>query len=95
MKQATVTIFSRPGCHLCEVAKEAILKAGCEGEFVLEEVNIDNDPALRDRYGNDIPVIFINGVKVFKHRVDSREFRRRLRRLAEMSRCCTDRCGDV
>ncbi|HXU08147.1 MAG TPA: glutaredoxin family protein [Blastocatellia bacterium] len=82
MKQATVTIFSRPGCHLCEVAKEAMLKAGCEGEFVLEEVNIDDDPALGDRYGNDIPVIFINGVKVFKHRVDPREFKRKLRRLS-------------
>ena len=84
MKQATVTIFSRPGCHLCEVAKEAILNAGCEGEFVLEEVNIDDDLSLRDRYGNDIPVIFINGVKVFKHRVDSSEFKRKLRRLAKV-----------
>jgi len=82
MKQATVTIFSRPGCHLCEVAKEAMLNAGCDGEFVLAEVNIDEDQALRDRYGNDIPVIFINGVKVFKHRVDAREFRRKLHRPA-------------
>jgi glutaredoxin len=81
MKQATVTIFSRPGCHLCEVAKEAMLNAGCEGEFVLEEVNIDEDSALRDRYGDDIPVIFINGVKVFKHRVDPSEFKRKLYRL--------------
>jgi len=82
MKQATVTILSRPGCHLCEVAKDAMLNAGCEGEFVLEEVNIDDDPALRDRYGNDIPVIFINGVKMFKHRVDPHDFNRKLRRLA-------------
>jgi len=59
-----------------------MLSAGCEGEFVMEEVNIDDDPALRDRYGNDIPVIFINGVKVFKHRVDSLEFKGKLRRLA-------------
>lgn len=81
MKQAIVTIFSRPGCHLCEVAKEAMLNAGCEGEFVLEEVNIDEDSALRDRYGDDIPVIFINGVKVFKHRVDPSEFKRKLYRL--------------
>jgi glutaredoxin len=81
MKRATVTILSRPGCHLCEVAKDAMLNAGCEGEFVLEEVNVDEDRALRDRYGIDIPVIFINGVKVFKHRVDAREFKRKLRRL--------------
>ena len=81
-KKATVTIYTRPGCHLCDQAKEAILTSGCETEFLIEEVNIDEDPALRERYGWDIPVIFINGVKAFKHRVDPHEFRRKLRRLA-------------
>jgi glutaredoxin len=76
-----VTIYTRPGCHLCEEAKAAIKASGCEGEFLLEEVNIDDDPLLRERYGWDIPVIFINGVKVFKHRVDPQEFKRKLRRL--------------
>jgi len=82
MIKATVTIYTRPGCHLCEEAKTAIQTSGCAGEYSLEEVNIDNDPALRERYGFDIPVIFINGVKVFKHRVDSSEFKRKLWRLA-------------
>ena len=82
MIKATVTLCARPGCHLCEEAKVAIHASGCEGEFSLEEVNIDEDPALRERYGYDVPVIFINGVKVFKHRVDPAEFKRKLRRLA-------------
>lgn len=82
MKRAMVTIYTRPGCHLCDEAKAAIEASGCDGECSLEEVNIDEDPALRERHGNDIPVIFINGVKVFKHRVDPSEFRRKLRRLA-------------
>lgn len=77
-----VIIYTRPGCHLCEEAKTAINASGCEGEFILTEVNIDDDPLLRERYGDDIPVIFINGVKVFKHRVDPREFKRKLRRLS-------------
>jgi glutaredoxin len=77
-----VTIYTRPGCHLCEEAKAAIKASGCDGEFTLKEVNIDEDPLLRERYGYDIPVIFINGVKVFKHRVDPKEFRRKLRRLS-------------
>jgi glutaredoxin len=81
MTKATVTIYTRPGCHLCEVAKAAIHASGCDGEFSLEEVNIDEEPALSERYGYDIPVIFINGVKVFKHRVDPAEFKRKLRRL--------------
>lgn len=82
IKIATVTIYSRPGCHLCDEAKTAIGASGCAGEYSLEEVNIDDDPALRDRYGYDIPVVFINGIKVFKHRVEPAEFRRKLRRLS-------------
>ncbi len=81
MTKATVTLYTRPGCHLCEEAKAAIHASGCDGEFSLEEVNIDEDPALSERFGYDIPVIFINGVKVFKHRVDPVEFKRKLRRL--------------
>ena len=80
-ERAVVTIYTRPGCHLCEEAKASVLASGCAGEFSLEEVNIDNDPALRERYGYDIPVILINGIKVFKHRVDAGEFRRKFRRL--------------
>jgi glutaredoxin len=81
VKEATVIIYSRPGCHLCDEAKAAIRASGCDGEFSLEEINIDEDSALRERYGHDIPVVFINGVKAFKHRVDRREFKRKLRRL--------------
>jgi glutaredoxin len=79
---ATVKIYSRPGCHLCEVAKSNILSAGCEGEFVLEEINIDNDAAALQQFQYDIPVVFINGVKAFKHEAPSADFRRKLRRLA-------------
>ncbi|HKP88209.1 MAG TPA: glutaredoxin family protein [Blastocatellia bacterium] len=82
MKKASVTIYTRPGCHLCEEAKAAMRASACGEQFTLEEVNIDLDPALRDKYLYDIPVIFINGVKAFKHRVDPREFARKLRRLA-------------
>jgi glutaredoxin len=82
MSKAIVTIYSRPACHLCDEAKANIVSARTEIDFDIEEINIDTDPALRDRYGYDIPVVLINGVKVFKHRVDSDEFRRKLRRIA-------------
>jgi hypothetical protein len=80
MKKAIVTIYTRPGCHLCEEAKANILSAG--GAFEIEEINIDSVPELQVRYGHDIPVVLINGVKVFKHRVEAGEFRRKLRRIA-------------
>jgi len=82
MHRAIVIIYSRPGCHLCEEARATILSAGCSGEFELREVNIDQDAAALERYQNDIPVVFINGVKVFKHKVDPKEFKRKLRRLS-------------
>ena len=77
-----VTIYTRPGCHLCEEAKAAMNLARAEREFTLEEVNIDLDPAAAELYRYDIPVIFINGVKAFKHRVSARDFLRKLRRLS-------------
>ena len=80
MSKISVVIYSRPACHLCEEAKEAIERAGCAGEYTLSEVNIDTDPDLRERYKNDIPVITINGVEAFRHRVTSAEFKDRIRR---------------
>lgn len=82
MNRATVTIYSRPGCHLCEDAKAIILGAGLGDTVVIEEINIEDDPAIYDKYHYDIPVILINGIKVFKHKVDAAEFRRKLRRIA-------------
>lgn len=70
-----VIIYSKPGCHLCEEAKAAIQAAGCDGEYALEEVNIETDPDLLQRYRFEIPVITIDGVEAFKNRVSSEEFR--------------------
>jgi len=74
-----VTLYTRPGCHLCEEAK--VLIEPILGEFgaTLREVNIDEDALLRQRYGTDIPVIFIGSRKAAKHRVDPVKFRRQLR----------------
>jgi glutaredoxin len=77
-----VTLYTRPGCHLCDEAKTSMRAAACDDDFVLVEIDVDSDPRLRDIYGEDIPVVFINGKKAFKHRVDPREFKRKLRRLS-------------
>ena len=74
-----VVIYSKPDCHLCEEAKAAMHAAGCEGEYTLEEVNIQSNADLQQRYRYDIPVITIDGVEAFRHRVTSEEFRKALR----------------
>jgi glutaredoxin len=78
-----VIIYSRPGCHLCEEAKREMLAAGCGDQYFLEEIDIETDPALKERYGWEIPVIVINGVRAFKYRLTADEFKRKLRRLAQ------------
>jgi glutaredoxin len=73
-----VTLYTRPGCHLCKEAKAAITPILQEFAAVLHEVNIDQDAALKERYGWDVPVIFIGYRKAGKHRVDVEQFRRQL-----------------
>jgi glutaredoxin len=73
-----VTLYTRPGCHLCDEAKAAIAPVLSEFGATLREVNIDEDAALKERYGWDIPVIFIGARKAAKHRVDPAQFRRQI-----------------
>ena len=74
-----VTLYTRPGCHLCGEAKSAIAPLLSECGAVLREVNIEGDAVLEERYGLDIPVIFIGSRKAAKHRVNVEQFRRQLR----------------
>ena len=79
--KAQVVIYSRPGCHLCDEAKQAIEGAGCQNEYTLAEINIESDPDLLRRYQYDIPVVTVNGVEAFRHRLTAAEFRKRVRQL--------------
>ena len=81
MSKLHVVIYSRPGCHLCDEAKAAILSAGCSDQFVLQEINIESDEELLRKYKYDIPVILIDGIESFIHRVDASEFRSALIRV--------------
>jgi glutaredoxin len=73
-----VTIYSRPGCHLCADAKALLMPLLREFGATIREVNIEDDPELTQRYGWDIPVIFLGKHKAAKHRVDAQQFRRQL-----------------
>ena len=73
-----VTLYTRPNCHLCEEAKQQMAPVLAEFGAELREVNIDADPALHERYTNDVPVIFLGTRKIAKHRVDLQQLRRQL-----------------
>jgi glutaredoxin len=78
MSKPHVIIYSRPGCHLCDEAKAAIQNAGCNDQFTLEEINIESDNELLRKYKYDIPVIMIDGLETFIHRVTPQEFKQKI-----------------
>ena len=78
MTKPHVIVYSRPGCHLCDEAKLAILSSGCDDRFTFEEINIESDRELLRKYQYDIPVVAIDGDEAFRHRVDVDQFRSRI-----------------
>ena len=83
MSKRHVRIYSRPGCHLCDEAKATIQNSGCSDRFTLEEVNIESDEELLRKYKYDIPVVMVDGVEAFRHRVDVDEFKRLIKLSTE------------
>ncbi len=73
-----VVVYSRKGCHLCEVVKESLSKLSRRGGFTWQEIDVDADPDLRRQYNDEVPVVFINGRKAFKYHMDEKEFLRKL-----------------
>jgi glutaredoxin len=57
----TVTLYARPGCHLCDEAREVLLALREELPFELSEVDIERDDALLVRYLERIPVVAVDG----------------------------------
>jgi glutaredoxin len=76
-----IEIYSRPGCHLCDEAKDVIERVGRRFPFALSVINIDTDPELQKLYGEQIPVVFINGNKAFKYHVDESELEKKAKKL--------------
>ncbi|HZR83188.1 MAG TPA: glutaredoxin family protein [Candidatus Binatia bacterium] len=75
-----VVVLSRAECCLCHEAIAAAEEARRVVPFALEVVDVDGDPQLRDRYGEEVPVVLVDGRKAFKYRVTSAQLVRRLRR---------------
>ncbi len=73
-----VTLYTRDGCHLCDSAKAAMAPIVKEYDARLREVDIDADPVLRQRYNDDVPVIFVGAHEAARHRLDAAAFRQAL-----------------
>ena len=75
-----LTIFSRPGCHLCEQMRAVVERVSRRVRVPLEiqEVDISTDPALEALYGRELPVLMIDGRKVAKYRLADDDLVRKL-----------------
>jgi glutaredoxin len=78
---ATVTLYGRPGCHLCDDALAVLERVRAESPFALATVNIEDDDALLRAYLERIPVVSVDGEEVYDYYVDEADLRARLARV--------------
>jgi hypothetical protein len=75
-------LLSRPGCHLCEEMRRQVEALLGDTPRNWEEVDVDSDPELARRYGESIPILFVNGRLFAKVRLPRLAAALRLRRAA-------------
>ena len=77
-----IVLYTRPGCGLCDEMKHEMQKAGCAELYTLEELDIEKDAEVFAQYRYEIPVLCVNGVEAFRHRLSAEEFRAYVTSLA-------------
>ena len=78
---ALVTLYGKPGCHLCDDARAAVQRVRAERPFELREVDVTLDPGLYREYGERIPVLALDGEELFEFHVEEAVLLERLARV--------------
>jgi glutaredoxin len=73
-----VTLYGKPGCHLCDDARAIVERVRAEHPFELREVDVSLDPGLHREYGERIPVLELDGEELFEFHVDGPALARRV-----------------
>ena len=73
-----VVLYGKPGCCLCDEAREAVTAVRANYAFELDEVDVSTDPDLHRRYGERIPVVVVDGEELLEGHVNAGELARRL-----------------
>jgi glutaredoxin len=76
-----LTLYGKPGCHLCDDARAVVGEALAGRDVALREVDVTLDPVLERRYGERIPVVAVDGEELFDYVVDPNVLRERLDRV--------------
>ena len=67
---ALVTLYGKPGCHLCDDARAVVERVRAQRPFELHEVDVSLDPTMYREYGERIPVLALDGVELFEFHVE-------------------------
>jgi glutaredoxin len=76
-----VTLYGKPGCHLCDEARAVVERVRAERPFELEQVDVTLDPVLYREYGERIPVLALDGRELFEFHVEEAVLVERLDRV--------------
>lgn len=76
-----LTLYGKPGCHLCDEARAAVAEVGSEMDLDIEEVDISTDPRLYREYGERIPVLDVDGKEALELGFDAPALRKLLGRV--------------
>ena len=74
-----LVLYSRVDCCLCDEMKTVIRQVAQRTPVDVEEIDIDSSADLKQKYGEEVPVLFINGRKAFKYRVSAKQLAARLK----------------
>jgi glutaredoxin len=74
-----IRLYTRRDCCLCEEMKGVVRDVAEEVSLEVEEVDVDSEPDLREKFGGEVPVLFIDDRKAFKYRVTTRELKKKLK----------------
>lgn len=79
-RERTVIVYTREGCHLCDDAIKTVRRVAdsIRREVSLDVIDVDTDSELRERYGERVPYVLVDGRPRFKYRVDEDELRNHL-----------------
>jgi len=69
-------IYSRQGCHLCDVMKDELEAMAMSKKGMIKLVDIDNDPDLKKRFNNQIPVLFVDDVEICHYKLNKKNLLR-------------------
>jgi glutaredoxin len=75
-----LVLYTRKDCGLCEEMKQVIGQLATQLPLNVQELDIDSSAELQKQFGNEVPVLFINGRKTFKYRVTTKELEKTLKK---------------